>query len=102
MRKLTIADYRSSHPVLDVFYKVDGVKSGMHHPDGMLWIRAPGARHAVHPTHVPLATVAPTILERFGVPRPRLHVALGRRVDGRRLPRGDRVATMYSTSAVLT
>jgi hypothetical protein len=54
----------------DVFYQVDGVKSGMHHPDGMLWIRAANRAHAVHPTHIPLATVAPTILEHFGVPRP--------------------------------
>jgi hypothetical protein len=42
----------------------------MHHPDGMLWIRTPARRHAVHAQHVPLATVAPTLLERCGVPRP--------------------------------
>jgi hypothetical protein len=53
-----------------IFYQVDGVKSGMHHPDGMLWIRDPSCAHAVHPTHVPLTTVAPTILEHFGVLRP--------------------------------
>ena len=58
-------------PFFDVFYQVDGVKSGMHHPDGMLWIRSPERRHAVHASHVPLASVAPTILERFGVPRPK-------------------------------
>ena len=68
--QLTIAETDRAIPFSQVFYKVDGVKSGMHHPDGMLWIREPGARHAVHPEHVPLATVAPTILERFGVPRP--------------------------------
>ncbi|HEY6359902.1 MAG TPA: hypothetical protein VIX63_02295 [Vicinamibacterales bacterium] len=54
----------------DVFYKVDGVKSGMHHPDGMLWIRTPFRQHAVHTQHVPLAAIAPTILEHFGLQRP--------------------------------
>ena len=57
-------------PFFELFYQVDGVKSGMHHPDGMLWIRTPARRHAVHAQHVPLATVAPTLLERCGVPRP--------------------------------
>ena len=42
----------------------------MHHPDGMLWIRRAAATHAVHPGHVPLATVAPTLLELCDVPRP--------------------------------
>jgi hypothetical protein len=54
----------------DLFYKVDGVKSGMHHPDGMLWIRTPLQHHAVHTPHVPLAAIAPTILEHFGLQRP--------------------------------
>jgi hypothetical protein len=68
--RLTLAGNERETPFFDVFYKVDGVKSGMHHPDGMLWIRTPARRHAVHPQHVPLATVAPTLLERCGVPRP--------------------------------
>ena len=57
-------------PFFDLFYQVDGVKSGMHHPDGMLWVRSPARTHVVHSTHVPLATVAPTILAHFNVPRP--------------------------------
>ena len=68
--KLMIDDSNAEIPFFDVFYQVDGVKSGMHHPDGMLWIRAANRKHAVHSTHVPLATVAPTILQHFGVPRP--------------------------------
>jgi len=67
---LTLAGSEHEMPFLDVFYQVDGVKSGMHHPDGMLWIRTPARRHAVHARHVPLAAVAPTILEHFGVKPP--------------------------------
>ncbi len=69
--RLTLATAEAGTPFFDMFYQVDGVKSGMHHPDGMLWIRSPERRHAVHANHVPLASVAPTILERFGVPRPK-------------------------------
>jgi hypothetical protein len=68
--RLTLAGNERETPFFDVFYKVDGVKSGMHHPDGMLWVRTPAMRHAVHSRHVPLAAVAPTILEHFGLPRP--------------------------------
>jgi hypothetical protein len=68
--RLTLEGSSAEVPFLDVFYQVDGVKSGMHHPDGMLWIRTPGRAHTVHAGHVPLATVAPTILEHFDVPRP--------------------------------
>ena len=67
---LTLEGLSTEVPFLDVFYQVDGVKSGMHHPDGMLWVRTPARTHAVHSTHVPLATVAPTILAHFDVPRP--------------------------------
>jgi len=67
---LTLEGSSSEVPFFDVFYQVDGVKSGMHHPDGMLWIRTPSRAHVVHSTHVPLATVAPTFLAHFGVPRP--------------------------------
>src|SRR5262249_56097618 len=28
-----------------IFFKVDGIKSGMHHPDGLFWIRRPTAGH---------------------------------------------------------
>jgi hypothetical protein len=67
---LTIQGTSEQIDFFKIFYQVDGVKSGMHHPDGMLWIRDANGAHAVHPAHVPLATVAPTILEHFGVARP--------------------------------
>src|SRR5262249_20231355 len=57
-------------PYFKIFYRVSGMKSGMHHPDGALWIRWPEHEHAVFPTKVPLTTIAPTVLEVMGLPRP--------------------------------
>jgi len=54
----------------DLFYQADGIKSGMHDPDGFLWIRAPERRHSVCEGKVPLRSVAPTVLARLGVARP--------------------------------
>jgi hypothetical protein len=54
----------------DLFYNIEGMKSGMHHPDGLLWIRRPDREHAVHAGRVPLASVAPTILDMFSVSKP--------------------------------
>lgn len=54
----------------DLFYKIDGLKSGMHHPDGMLWIRRPDRTHAHHADKVPLSAVAPTLLDLLGLDAP--------------------------------
>lgn len=54
----------------DMFYQAGGIKSGMHHPDGMLWIRLPDRGHSVASERVPLGSVAPTILRVLGVTRP--------------------------------
>lgn len=54
----------------DLFYQADGLKSGMHHPEGLLWIRTPQREHHVSRDKVPLRSVAPTVLEMFGVPCP--------------------------------
>jgi hypothetical protein len=53
-----------------VFYKVDGIKSGMHHPDGLLWIRRPDSRHQVFQDPVDLDLVAPTLLAELGITPP--------------------------------
>jgi hypothetical protein len=51
-----------------LFYEVDTTKSGMHHREGMLWIRpANGTRGRSTPGHVPLESVAPTLLTLLGV-----------------------------------
>ena len=54
-------------PFFEIFYKVDGKKSGMHHPDGMLWIRGPDRTHRIHPDKVPLTMIAPLVLAAFGL-----------------------------------
>jgi hypothetical protein len=55
-------------PFRDLFYMVHTMRSGRHHPDGVLWVR--GGRHCLIPGRVPLTAVAPTILAHFGVPAP--------------------------------
>jgi hypothetical protein len=57
----------------ELFYLVDGVKSGMHHPDGLLWVRRPDRSHRVHEDKVALARIAPTVLDMFSLPAP-LHM----------------------------
>ena len=43
------------------------MKSGQHHPDGMMWIRTPSRNHKVLEEKVPLISVAPTILKLYGL-----------------------------------
>lgn len=57
-------------PFLSLFYVSDVLKSGMHHPDGILWIRHRHKRHSVREQKVALASIAPTILEMLALPKP--------------------------------
>ena len=57
-------------PFYDVLYLIEGIKSGMHHPDGMFWIRRPDRQHAVHKDKLPLTRVAPMILDMFSIAAP--------------------------------
>jgi hypothetical protein len=59
-----------SLPFFRLFYQVESLKSGMHHPDGILWMRIPGSRPRVHHEKVSLRDVAPTLLSMFGVEQP--------------------------------
>jgi hypothetical protein len=68
---LTSGDAAQSAPFFSLFYQAEGIKSGMHHPEGVLWIRHPAKSHRVIAERVPLRNVAPTILNLFGVPQPR-------------------------------
>jgi len=52
----------------ELFYLVDGHRSGHHHPDGVLWVRT--GRGRVHPEPVSILDIAPTILALFGVDAP--------------------------------
>jgi hypothetical protein len=48
------------HPLPnDAILKIEGSGRGMHHPDGMLWVRHAGGSHKVHQERVPLLSVAP-------------------------------------------
>ncbi len=64
----SVADRRTAF--FDVFYQADSIKSGIHHPDGLLWIRRPDRQHAVHAEKVPLVCVAPTLLHLLGIEAP--------------------------------
>ncbi len=60
----------ASKPFFDFFYQAQSLKSGMHHPDGMLWIRLPDGRHAVTEEKGSLVSIAPTVLHLLDVPVP--------------------------------
>jgi hypothetical protein len=60
----------TSTPFFRLFYQVESLKSGMHHPDGILWMRIPGTRPNVARQKVSLRDLAPTILSLFGMQKP--------------------------------
>lgn len=64
---LTIVNSDKSIPFFKLLYQIEEIKSGMHHPDGILWIRKPDCQHSVHQQKVSLLAIAPTILELLGV-----------------------------------
>jgi hypothetical protein len=53
----------------ELFYRVHTMRSGRHHPDGILWVR--NGHHRVNQGKVRLTSIAPTILTFFGVIPPR-------------------------------
>ncbi|MBH8563678.1 hypothetical protein I8748_16015 [Nostoc sp. CENA67] len=66
---LTFVNSGKSIPFFKIFYQIEEIKSGMHHPDGILWIRKPNCQHSVHQEKVSLLAIAPTILELLDVPK---------------------------------
>ncbi len=66
----TLSGQNRSVRFFDVFYQIDAMKSGMHHEDGMLWIRTPARTHVVVPEKIALAQVAPTLLQMFDIAAP--------------------------------
>jgi len=55
-------------PFFKLFYQLEDVKSGMHHADGIFWVRQPDLRHTIHVEKISLRAIAPAILQRFDVP----------------------------------
>ncbi|MEJ0005341.1 MAG: alkaline phosphatase family protein [Steroidobacteraceae bacterium] len=53
----------------ELFYVVTGLKSGMHHPHGILWIRLPAdvRRNEIVQRKVPIEEIGATILELCGI-----------------------------------
>jgi hypothetical protein len=60
-----------SRPYWDVFYKIDELKSGRHHPDGCLWFKT--GRHDVCAEKVSILDVLPTIAAAFRIAPPTRH-----------------------------
>ena len=59
----------ASIPFFDLLYTIEGMKSGMHHRDGLLWIRDARIPKSSNP-RVALESITPTILEMLDVPIP--------------------------------
>ncbi len=57
-------------PFGQLFYQADGLKSGMHHPDGIFWVRDSARKPSLSARRVSLRAVAPTIVAHFGIPKP--------------------------------
>jgi hypothetical protein len=55
-------------PFAELFYLIDGFRSGHHHPEGALWIRT--GRGRVHEKPVSILDIAPTVLKLFGIDAP--------------------------------
>jgi hypothetical protein len=60
----------ASRPFHELLYQADSLKSGVHHPHGMLWIRRPDRRHRTETSPVPLTCVAPTLMRLLGLAPP--------------------------------
>ncbi len=59
----------ASAPFFDVFHAMGAIKSGSHHPDGVLWIKS--GEHKVHPEKISILKVVPMLLDHFGIADPR-------------------------------
>ena len=67
---LTLDGSARSAQFFDIFYEGEGIKSGMHHRDGLLWVRRPDRMHTVHEKKVSLCAITPTVLKIFDVKQP--------------------------------
>ena len=69
--ELTVEGTTIQAPFFRYFYRPEGTKSGMHHPDGVLWFRKPDRRHRIVGGKVPLRDIAPTLLDLYGLVAPK-------------------------------
>jgi len=54
-------------PFADLFYPLEALRSGMHHPDGVFWVKGPGLKAKILDQRIPLRQVAPTLAQLAGV-----------------------------------
>jgi hypothetical protein len=50
----------------DLFYQIEQIKSGRHHPDGCFWVGT--GVHRAHPGKISILDVCPTLLGMLGTP----------------------------------
>jgi hypothetical protein len=65
-RILIADDHSRSFDFYELFYRIDEIKSGRHHPDGCLWIKT--GNHYCHEGKVSILDIMPTILAMYGLP----------------------------------
>ena len=53
-------------PFYELFYKIPHMKTGIHHPDSVLWFKT--GVHAVHEGRTSILNIFPTMLDYFDVP----------------------------------
>lgn len=63
--QITIGGCGQSVGFYELFYKIDEIKSGRHHPDGALWFKS--GRHRVH-DKASILDIHPTLLDFFNIP----------------------------------
>ncbi|HEU5352191.1 MAG TPA: hypothetical protein VFU55_11395 [Terracidiphilus sp.] len=66
---MTSAANGALNPFFDQLYAIEGMKSGMHHPDGLLWIRDERISKSSNP-RVAIESITPTILDMLGLAIP--------------------------------
>lgn len=59
------SEQTESFDFYDLFYQLDGNKSGYHHPDGVLWFKT--GNHKVHNHKVSILDILPSILNYYGI-----------------------------------
>ncbi len=65
-RVLIADDPGRSFDFYEIFYRIDDIKSGRHHPHGCFWIRT--GDHYRHEEKVSILDIMPTILATYGLP----------------------------------
>jgi hypothetical protein len=59
-----------SAPMKEFFYRMETSKSGMHHPEGMLWVRNPDKKHKVFSEVMPLSDVFQYLIDNSSLAGP--------------------------------